>query len=318
MAAEQSYARLGFFIVISLIVVFATGLFFLERVRSREVISFVTYTSANVSGLDISSLVRYRGVQIGRVSDIRVAPSEGRVEIDFEIFRDRLISIGASESQVRYFTESLDKLRAQVLGNPITGEAYLLLDFPADPSPGPALGFTPPPNYIASIPSPLSTMQDRLPEVLDRAQATLETLRIIIERMPESLARSDRFMTNIERVLQETEFPALSADLRAFSTTTTAEMKQIRTEIERLAGPDSALARFADEASGVLRDADFPASTKAAQTAAERTTLAADDLRRSLPMMRETLDELRQLARKIDEQPESIVYGPRPAKEKSR
>ena len=44
----------------------------------------------------------------------------------------------------------------------------------------------------------------------------------------------------------------------------------------------------------------------------ERTSLAADDLRRSLPAIRDSLDQLRELARQLQEQPESVVYGPRP------
>jgi len=50
----------------------------------------------------------------------------------------------------------------------------------------------------------------------------------------------------------------------------------------------------------------------------ERTSLAADDLRRTLPVIRESLDQLRELARRMDEQPESVVYGPRPAAVKPR
>jgi hypothetical protein len=46
--------------------------------------------------------------------------------------------------------------------------------------------------------------------------------------------------------------------------------------------------------------------------ALERTSLAADDFRRSLPAMRDALEQMRELARRLDEQPESVVYGPRP------
>ncbi len=74
MAAEKSYARLGLFVVVGVAVVLATGLFFVQRMRSRAVISLVTYTTENVSGLDISSPVRFRGVPVGRVSDIRDRP----------------------------------------------------------------------------------------------------------------------------------------------------------------------------------------------------------------------------------------------------
>ena len=69
MAVERSYARLGLFVVVALVVILATALLFIQRMRSREVIEMVTYTTENVNGLDISSPVRYRGVPVGRVSE---------------------------------------------------------------------------------------------------------------------------------------------------------------------------------------------------------------------------------------------------------
>jgi hypothetical protein len=92
----------------------------------------------------------------------------------------------------------------------------------------------------------------------------------------------------------------------------------MRADIEQLTGPESSLVKFADEARAALREADVPGSTRSAQAAAERATLAADDLRRSLPVIRETLDQLRELARHLDEQPESVIYGPRPQPQKSK
>ena len=38
MAVEKSYAHLGLFLVIALVVVLATALLFIQRIRSREVI----------------------------------------------------------------------------------------------------------------------------------------------------------------------------------------------------------------------------------------------------------------------------------------
>jgi hypothetical protein len=63
-----------------------------------------------------------------------------------------------------------------------------------------ALGFTPTRPYVASMPSTLTKIQDRLPAVLERAEATLQTLREIVLRIPASLDRSDRFFTNVERI----------------------------------------------------------------------------------------------------------------------
>ena len=61
MPVEKSYARLGFFLVVALLVVLATAVFFIERLKKRSSIPMVTYTTENVFGLDVSSAVRLRG-----------------------------------------------------------------------------------------------------------------------------------------------------------------------------------------------------------------------------------------------------------------
>src|SRR6185436_11247799 len=98
MPAARNYARLGFFIVVIVGIALATALLFIQRFRSRAVFDMVTYTFENVSGLDISSPVRYRGVLVGRVTDVRVVssgdPRITLIEIDFEMFLDRLRTIG--------------------------------------------------------------------------------------------------------------------------------------------------------------------------------------------------------------------------------
>jgi hypothetical protein len=43
----------------------------------------------------------------------------------------------------------------------------------------------------------------------------------------------------------------------------------------------------------------------------DETALAMSDLRRSLPAIREGLQQLRMLTRMLEEQPEAMVYGPR-------
>jgi paraquat-inducible protein B len=321
MAVERSYARLGLFIVVAVVVALATGLFFLQRMRTRAVISMVTYVTENVSGLDISSPVRFRGVSVGRVSDIRVDPSEGNtIAIDFEIFQDRLATIGANVQRIQRLADLavFPRLRARVVSNPVTGEAYLLLDVPRDPPPPPTLAFTPDRPYVASMPSPLATVQDRLPAILERAEATLQTLREIVSRIPASLDRSDRFFTNVERIVRESNLPQMTADSRTFFTQTTAQMAELTANMNRLVGLDGTLVRLGDEARSTIRAADLPGSSQAARDAADRASLAADDLRRSLPAMRDALEQLRELARRLEEQPESVIYGPRQPKGKSR
>ena len=179
-----------------------------------------------------------------------------------------------------------------------------------------SLDFEPTRPYVPSMPSIRATVQDRLPAVLDRAEATMQTLREIVGRIPDSLDRSDRFFTNVERTVQESQLPVLSADSRKFFTTTSAQIEQIKSEMDGLMGTEGSLVKFTEEARAAVKDADFPAMTQSTRDAADSSRLAAEDLRRSLPAIRDSLEQMRELARQLEEQPESVVYGPRKVVEK--
>ncbi len=311
MAVEKSYARLGLFLVIAIVMILATGLLFIQRMRSRGVIELVTYTQENVAGLDISSPVRYRGVAVGRVSNLQVEPGGRTIEIDFELFTDRLTTVGANVTNLRELARAgvFERLRAQVVGNPVTGDAYLFLDMPENPPPPMTLGFTPSRPYIPSMPTPLAELRDRLPEVLERVESTLQVLREIVARVPDSLDKADRFFTNVERIVRESELPALSADSRKFFSTTSAQIEAIASNLDGLVGNEGTLSKFADDARTAIDAADLPASGRATREAMDEASLAAQDLRRSLPAIRESLGQLRELARQLQEQPESVVHG---------
>jgi hypothetical protein len=319
MPAEKSYARLGLFIVVTLVVVLATAVLFIQRMKQRAAIGMVTYTNENVFGLDVSSSVRLRGVPVGRITEMRVDPKGALVEIDFDVYLDHLKTIGLDVKRLRKLTDVagvFPNLRAQIMGNPMTGQAYLLLDTPRNPPEPMELGFQPSRPYVPSAPSPFATVQDRLPALLDRADATFQDLSAVIARMPYSLDRGDRFFTHVEQIMHESQLPALSADSRKFFNTTSTQIEQMRSELDRMLGPQGTFTKFSEEARTAIKDSDFPATTQAAREAADNSRLAADDLRRSLPAIRDSLERLRDLARMLDEQPESVIYGPRPPEKK--
>ena len=321
MAAEKSYASLGLFIVVTLIVVLATAVFFIERLKNRASIGMVTYTKENVFGLDVSSSVRLRGVPVGRVTGIRVDPKGDTVEIDFEVFLDRLNTIGIDVKRIRTITDVggiFPRTRARIMGNPITGEAYLLLDQPPNPPPPIELGFKPSRPYIPSMPSVFATAQDRLPALLDTADATLRTLTEIVARMPATLDRTDQYFSNAGHMMRDSQLPALSADTRKFFTTTTAQIEQIKSDMDGVMGTQGTLIKFSEEARAAIKDADLPGMSQSAREAADNSRLASDDLRRSLPAIRDSLERLRELSRSIEDQPESVMYGPRPVEGKPR
>jgi phospholipid/cholesterol/gamma-HCH transport system substrate-binding protein len=106
---------------VALVVILATALLFIQRLRSQAVIELVTYIPEDVSGLDVSSPVRYRGVSVGRVTEVRVDPRETTVEVNFEMFIDRLNTIGANVERIRRIADIggiAPRLRARCRGTP--------------------------------------------------------------------------------------------------------------------------------------------------------------------------------------------------------
>jgi phospholipid/cholesterol/gamma-HCH transport system substrate-binding protein len=311
MAVEKSYARLGLFLVVTLVVVFATALFFIQRMKSREVIDLVTYTTGNVTGLEVGSPVRFRGVPIGRVEALRIDQHGSLIEVDFEVFLDRLYDVSSDVERVQRLaaTGAFPHFRASIVSNPVTGDSYLFMDIPPNPPPPIALTFTPTRVYVPYMPTILTTAQDRLPELLERSAHAMQTLETILNQIPDSLERSNRFFNNMERVVETSDLPALSAESRTFFATTSAQIHQITSDLHTALGPDGTLERFAGDMRTSITTADLAGTTQRTREAMNQTNLAADDLRRNLPAIRDSLAQLRDLARLLADQPEAVLYG---------
>jgi len=314
MAAQKDYTRLGMFLFLATIVVLGTALFFVQRSREREVMSLVTYTDQNVTGLGPKSVVRFKGVTIGQVEAVRIDARIRTVEINFDLFVDTITDLGGEIEEVRRQGEDLtdDKgVRVQVVGNPLTGDAYLLIDTPANPPPPMELGFVPDRLYIPSMPSALGRVMDQLPELVDRGEALLERTEQLMARLPETLDRTDRFFENSDRIFRDSQIPELSQDVREWLHSTSEQVSDLDERLDGLLGAEGTLTTLLEDAEG----AELPETTEALRDALDQASLAAEALRRDLPAIRSSLEELRTLSRLLEEQPEDLVYGRRPQEE---
>ena len=112
--------------------------------------------------------------------------------------------------------------------------------------------------------------------------------------------------------MRDSHLPELSADSRKFFGSTSVQMEQMRSDMDRVIGTEGELLKLSDEARAAIKAADLPATSKATRDAEESSRLAAEDLRLSLSSMRDSAEQLRELTHQIQEEPESFVYGRRP------
>jgi len=299
MEARVSYSLVGLFVLLLGAAVPVAGIWLAGGVGERaERERYVVYLTESASGLHRDAQVTYRGVEVGRVVDIRIA--RGRAN------QVRLLVAVDPGTPVREGTTATLQVRG------LTGGAYLDLSggepqaAPLEPEPG-----TPYPEipYRESLLGQLDTLlregmaslegiAARLGTVLseDNARAlnrllrsgaelaegleadreqlrrTLDATGQAMERGGEAAARVPRTLESVERTLAELEAMA-----------------------ERVGRAGESLASLGEQGeSGFVR-------------LGERTLPIAEDLLQSLER---TTDQIRRLAARLENDPSELLYGP--------
>lgn len=153
-------------------VLFLTG----DRLRAATV--FETYVRESVQGLEVGASVRYRGVAVGRVTEINlvqnVYPPAG--DRRFSPLYQQVIVRFALDTAVTERGITLEEavragLRARLASQGITGIVYLELDFlDADRYAATALPWTPENGVIPSVPSTVAQVQSAAESLLRRLE----------------------------------------------------------------------------------------------------------------------------------------------------
>ncbi len=77
MKTRAQRIRLGIFVVtMSVILVLIIGLLTTQRLLKEEDIYYVAYSDVSVSGLEVGSPVKYLGIKVGVIRDIRIDPAD--------------------------------------------------------------------------------------------------------------------------------------------------------------------------------------------------------------------------------------------------
>ena len=280
--------KLGLFVLLAVGVMLGTIFWFGARRFRRESFPAISYFDESVQGLDVGSPVKFRGVTVGTVSDITIAPDHRHVQVTAGMYVDALVRLGLRTGAPKSDEEFIaPNLRVQLASAGITGVRFIQTDF-FDPEryPPPRLPFEPPWNYVPSAPSTLKNVEESAIEVLNR-------LPMLADRAKDTLVDVKRTLGSIDR---------LAAGLSAEDGSFNRALQELRAAATRV---DRAL----DEAKLGATTASVRDAAASVGQAAAGVTDAREELQASLVALREALESVRTLADSLERDPSVLLRG---------
>jgi len=239
MGVGSTYLRVGLLIVGGVALLLAM-MWFLAGGEVRHGTQFESYFRESVQGLEVGAPVKYRGVTLGRVTDIGLVSAEygqGQpidiatqtyrlVYVRYIISTSKLGNVPGTETAVSH------GLRARIASQGLTGLSYIELDF-VDPEQYPAetVPWTPKGDYIPSMPSTFLQVQDAAQQFLakmnkvDVDKVAEQLLGLLTDLRAElstgdvhaTLARATATLQTLDDAVRAANIPALTADLQKTS-----------------------------------------------------------------------------------------------------
>jgi len=311
-------------LVITGILLFGSGTFFSQQRK------FVLFFADSVSGLNIGAPVDFRGVRVGRVTDIKVVLENEDLSLQIPVFiefeRERL-KFGPSESDLRKILDAKGTtflevmvnrgLRAQlVMQSFVTGQLGIHLDFFPD-KPARLVGAEPGYPEIPTVESSLSeiakTVQNiPLAEIAEKLFKALDGVEKLINspEAKETMVSLDQAVKATRSLLENLDGQV--GPLAARTNLTLGESKRMFADASKLARDlDDRIPQIAAGLEDTFKTAG--ATMRGANKAIDGLT--ADNSPVRLELIR-TLNELSSAARSfriladyIDNHPEALVRG---------
>jgi len=313
MSAPTNHWKLGAFVAGSALVGLASAALLTAQALQVVTVTYASYVDEAVTGLEVGAPVSYRGVRIGNLSAIEVAPDRRHVELSYSLGVAVLTRLGLAATghgrQTRITVPP--ELRVQIASAGLAGTKYLQIDF-FDPvaTPPPVLPFPVPENYIPATPSTMKNLEgsvtravEQLPE-LARALASvagrLDGLLGEVERrgLPAkamaTLEATTRLLANLQEALDRLPVVELSRDARAALQEARTTLASLNRVLVRLDG-DEGLLQSVQRASDAVGDAAGP-----------RLGANLDETGRDL---REAAVSVRQLVEALQRDPDMLLKG---------
>ena len=283
MSAPTNRWKLGAFVVGSVLVGLAAAVVLTAQTMQVVTVTYASYFDEAVTGLEVGSPVRYRGVKIGKVSAIDVAPDRRHVEIIYSLGVKALNRLGLAGTSRGKETRILvpPDLRVQLASTGLTGTKYLQIDFfHTGGTAPPVLPFPVPENYIPAIPSTMKNLEDAVVRAVDMMPHLAEELGGMVAR--------------VNVILDDVNRRGLPNKLAATLEGASVALAKMKRALDRLDGSEGLFA-------SVQRTSD-----SLSDVAGPRLGANVDDTGRDL---REAAVAVRQLVEALQRDPDMLIKG---------
>ncbi|MGA7538515.1 MAG: MlaD family protein [Steroidobacteraceae bacterium] len=303
MEREANYAAVGAFVLVVALVA-ALFVYWYSGTRVHRTYSdYEIYFNGSVSGLEQGAAVRYLGVRVGRVVQMRIDPRDaGRVEV-----------IAAIESTAPISARTIAELDLQG----VTGLLYIDLQQSARPSPPsvPSLRYP----VIRSAPSQFDVFLAQLPRLSAAAGGVIERLNQVlsdhnIEDISRSLDNLSQASSSLPQAVRNVN--ALLMQLRAATVELAATARSTR-EVMDTAGPQViSTVRRLDTVADNLSQATDQLDKMVAENRADVRSFTRTSLPEIESFVREgraAAQDIRELSVSLRQNPSQLLYQPAPA-----
>lgn len=323
MQSVRTKFSVGLFVIVGMTTVILVVLWLGMSEYFKETRRYAAYFDESVQGLSRDAAVKYRGVNVGKVEQINVAPDGRLIEIVFTVSKT-LQDTGA--------------LVAQLKSVGITGIMYMELEKqpPEEKISRPEFSFTPKHPVVVTRPSEMKQFLSDLYEILSRikqvdvegistqlSQLMINTNMILkdaqIDKLSEGLQQA---IENSNQLLDSEKWNRLQisaeSTIKNFDglvSDTRNAVKKVDANIAESAGHfDSAVAEVR-KAAGTAEDV-FAKGSRGLDAAGSRAGDYDRHLVEIIEELREATVRLNLLIEQVQNQPSRILYGPpMPAKQ---
>ncbi len=282
MRAKSTKLKIGLFLVASLLLTVSMLIWLGASRYFENPQTVVAYFSESVQGLESDSPVKFRGVPVGRVKKIRMAPDGLLIEVVMGLNRNFKLSDDLG-------------IKMNLLG--LTGLKYLEIDtFKPDQYKEPIeLDFTPRYKVIPTYSSDIKEIGAALENIFQKLKA------LDIERMSNHLLRVS---SKLDKILSDSKVDSIGADV-------SEAIREIK-EASKKINDDLARAQLGKSITKTLEKTNefLQASTETMRNADRMIRRTDNNISLLTQKLDRSADNLIDFTRMIKNKPSSIIFGP--------